>query len=307
MGISQEIWQGFIKEYPEANSGKLSIDELNARMAKYMEKQNATPLEDFDGLSAHQMHLLLEHPLAENSPLKWIAPKHEDDLANVPILKLSQLLLSEIAKAKEVKLTTKGNLPIAICTTLVEQNLIEWEYMKYVKKLTEDNIPYIWPMKEYLLNEGLIKKRNNKLSLTKKGEKHLQLRNSEKLRSLLSFFTSRFNWQNLYELEDNGEVGNLGWAFSIYLLLKYGHEKINAQFYADKWVQAFRPEYWAERNNADHRGMLGYIRYAYECRFFESFAAWFGLANVDRIRIPQHFPDKIEVSKSEIIDKCFDL
>ncbi|WP_133166375.1 hypothetical protein [Sphingobacterium haloxyli] len=42
MSMSQEIWEEFIKKYPQANSGKLSIEQINVLMAKYLEKRNAS-------------------------------------------------------------------------------------------------------------------------------------------------------------------------------------------------------------------------------------------------------------------------
>lgn len=71
MSMSQEIWKEFVKKYPQANSGKLSIEQINVLMAEYIEKRNASAVDDFDGLTPHQMHLLLHYPLAEDSPLKW--------------------------------------------------------------------------------------------------------------------------------------------------------------------------------------------------------------------------------------------
>jgi len=305
MSMSQEIWEEFIKKYPQANSGKLSIEQINVLMAKYLEKRNASAVDDFDGLSPHQMHLLLLYPLAEDSPLKWVAPHYESDLAAIPLLALSDMLLAEIQKAGELRLTAKGNLPVAVCTLLVKKNLIYWKYMKYVKILSEDNIPYIWPIKEYLTTEGLIKKRNNKLSVTKKGEKYPKLAHSERLLQLLSFFTARFNWQNLYGIEDDGEIGSIGWAFSLYLFRKYGHETKNAQFYADKWIRAFHTQYWTERNNPAYNAIISDIRSAYEHRFFGCFAKWFGFVEVEEIQIPKQVISLMEVKKTETLEKCF--
>src|SRR5690606_34779443 len=144
---------------------------------KHMRQRNAAPIDDFDGLSPEQMHILLHNLFGAGSPLEWIAPQHEARAASVPLLVLSDLLIGEIREAGELKLTSKGNLPVSTCTRLVERDVIQSKYMKYVKKLTEDNIPYSWPIKDHLLAEGLVKKRNNKLSLTKNGERYTNLSN----------------------------------------------------------------------------------------------------------------------------------
>lgn len=302
MGVANEIWESFIKAYPQVQSGKLSMDEINTLMAKHMKQVNAAPLDDFDGFSPEQMHILLHDPFGTASPLEWIAPQHEEHAASVPLVVLSDLLMAEIQKARELKLTQKGNLPIAVCTRLVEQNLIHLEHLKYIKKLTEDNFTFIWAIKDHLLAEGLIKKRNNKLSITKNGERYNGLPSSARLLHLFTFVTSRFNWQNMYGLEDNGQNGQLGWAFSLYLFVKYGDQQRNALYYADKWMKALQKDWWTERNNPAYKQDIGWIEYAYQWRFFGNFAQWFGLAQVEEKRIPEKFTTILEVRKTRLLD-----
>ena len=279
------------------------MDEINALMAKHMKQVNASPLDDFDGISPEQMHILLHDPFGPTSPLEWIAPQHEEQAASVPLLILSDLLIAEIQKSGELKLTQKGNLPMAVCTRLVEQNLIPSPHLKYIKKLNEDNLSFIWVIKDHLLVTGLAKKRNNKLSLTKNGKLYTEMPNSERLKSLFSFMTDRFNWQNLYALEDDGQNGQLGWAFSLYLFLKYGNQPRNAQFYAEKWMKALQTGWWKERNNPAYDRDIQWIEYAYMIRFFESFAQWFGLSHVEEKRVPESYATLLEVTGTELLGK----
>lgn len=278
------------------------MDEINTLMAKHMKQVNAAPLDDFDGVSPEQMHILLHDPFGPGSPLEWIAPQNEEHAASVPLLVLSDLLMAEIQKAGELKLTPKGNLPIAVCTRLVEQNLISSPHLKYIKKLNEDNLTFIWVIKDHLLVTGLAKKRNNKLSLTKNGKLYTEMPNSERLHSLFSFMTNRFNWQNLYALEDDGQNGQLGWAFSLYLFLKHGSQPRNALFYGEKWMKALQTEWWKERHNPAYDRDIRLIEYAYMIRFFGNFAQWFGLAQVEEKRIPEKFTTILEVRKTGLLD-----
>lgn len=307
MGIANEIWEGFIKQYPEVKSGRLSLDEINRLMAAYMLQQNNVPLQDFDGLSPAEMQALLSAPLGPESVVQPNAATNEESVASVPMLVLSDMLLDEIRKAENLKLTAKGNLPVSVCASLVERGLIRWKYMGHVKKYTEDNVPYIWPLKDHLLAEGLVKKRNNKLSLTKNGERYLLKSNSERLLHILAFFTSRFDWRNLYPIEDGGTCGNLGWAYSLYLLLKNGHKRLNTEFYFEKWMVAFEKERWEDEAAPIYAAQIEWLRYAYNTRFFECFAVWFGLVKLHEIRVPGQIFGEQEVEKTELMDKFFKL
>ncbi|SEL40711.1 hypothetical protein [Parapedobacter koreensis] len=307
MGIANEIWEGFIKQYPQVKSGRLSLDEINRLMAKYMLQRNNEPLKDFDGLSPVQMQALISAPLGPESIVQLKAASNEETVASVPMLGLSDMLLGEIRKAGNLKLTAKGNLPVSVCTSLVQRGLIRWKYMDHVKKYTEDNVPYIWPLKDHLLVEGLVKKRDNKLSLTKNGEQYLTKPDSERLLHILTFFTLRFDWRNLYRLEDGGTCGNLGWAYSLYLLLKNGHKRLNTEFYFEKWMAAFEKERWEDVADPIYPAQIDWLRYTYNTRFFECFAVWFGLVKLHEIRVSGQIFNELEVEKSELMDKLFNI
>lgn len=291
--IGKEIWEGFLKENPEA--GTMSLEEINQRMAQYVARQNATPQTDFEGLSPNQMRALMYDPFGPESPLKWCADQHEEAIAQVPLLVLLDLLMAEIQRTDEVKLTPKGNLPVALCTLLVEQNLIEHRYWMSRGKPTEDKIPYLWPLKEFLIVEKLVKKRHQKISLTKKGIGFMQLPNSDRLRVFIAYFTAQFHWGNLYHLEDDGHYGQMGVWYSLWLLIKYGEQRREVSFYLDKWQKVYAPS--AEPNRIEE--------YAYFIRFFDSFCRWFGLAGVEERHIPGQFQSMFLVEKSELLGKVF--
>ena len=156
MGTANDFMNSFFTAYPLAQSGKLSMEELNRLMAEYQHKMNNTPLEDFDGLSPEQMTVLIHAPFVQGDILQFRngMDAHVD---KAPFFKLSEILLDEIKRAGSLKLTVNGNLPVRICELLCNQNLIYWKYMKYVKRIMEEEIPYLWPLKQYLLDEGIVK------------------------------------------------------------------------------------------------------------------------------------------------------
>ena len=87
--------------------------------------------------------------------------------------------------------------------------------MTYAKRIMEEEIPYIWPLKHYLLSEGIVKKHGNTLLLTRKGEKFRMQSDRHRCENLLLFFGLKFPWGNFYDFPDEGRYGQLGWSFSL--------------------------------------------------------------------------------------------
>src|SRR5690554_1292741 len=83
----------------------------------------------------------------------------------------------------------------------------------------------------------LIKKRNGKISLTKKSREILK-DNHKLLQLVFSTFATKFNWA-YYDGYDEDQIGQLGWGFTLILLSKYGHKKRLNSFYAERYFKAF--------------------------------------------------------------------
>ena len=274
--VADDFINSFFELNPQAQSGTLSLDELNILMGKHQAEINNRPLSDFDGISPSQMAFLLNQPLSPECILQ-IKDHCNDALGQIPLLRLSDLLIEQIHNVGSLKLTSRGNLPVRLCEFLHDQQLITWKYMANVKRILEEEIPYLWPLKQYLLHEGIIKKSNNTLSLTKTGEKFIMKSNRYRFENLLIFFGSKFHWGNLYDFPDNGRYGQLGWAFSLVLLAKYGKLPRKSEFYGHKLIQAFERELWDNRQVISYQEAAADFHFAYDVRFFESFAHWFGL------------------------------
>ena len=307
MGTAENFMNAFFETYPQAKSGDLSMEELNKLIGEYQKSINNGPLEDFDGLSPEQMNTLLYSPFAPGSIIRFHA-NIEEHVLKSPFFKLSELLIKQIKLAGQLKLTQNGNLPVRICELLCNQNLIYWPFMKFVKRIREEEVPYLWPLKQYLLDQGIVKKRNNALSLTKNGEKLLQESSAIRFISVFNFMASRFHWGNFYRLDDGGKCGQLGWAYSLVLLSKYGNTIQKNNFYSLKLIRAFERELWDAQLSGEAGEVLENHHYAYQVRFFESFADWFGLVNITRKREPGiSYIDQLSIKKSDLFDQLFEL
>ena len=293
MNKSNSFLDDFFEQNPEAKSGKLSLEEINKRLFHYQQQQNNKAIEDFDGLSPLQMNDLLYHPLSPNSILQ-LREAEEEDLKKVPFFQLAESLLKLIQVAGKLKLTPKGNLTIDVCKFLTQQNLIQWKYQQYIKRISEESIPFVGVLKFYLLQDGLVKKQHNHLSITKRGITHLAKPISIRFRDLLSFFTGKLAWNSLYDPYGYEQCGQFGWAFSMVLVAKYGQEARSSEFYSEIVYGAFGHKY---ATKGEHNVL-------YNARFFEYFMDWFGFIQLESIRGQYN---NYLVTKTALFDKIFEI
>ncbi|MET3114562.1 uncharacterized protein YlzI (FlbEa/FlbD family) [Pedobacter sp. CG_S7] len=241
------------------------------------------------------MHLLLHFPLTKPSLLALNQNCPDEIIKKIPLFALTELLLHHIFAVGKIKLTPKGNLPIAICEMLYQSKELNFTYKILIKKITEDDVPYIWVIKDYLLVERLIKKRNNVLTITQNGEKYLLKNKIDCLSQLILFFTRRINWINFHH---NGEdvTGKLGWAYSLYLLKKYGAETRDSEFYFNKIMDAF---------GSEDPGITLDFKRAYDLRFFNYFCNWFGFAIDEQKDTRSSLYINPKIRKTELLDQLF--
>ena len=126
---------------------------------------------------------------------------------------------------------------------------------------------------------GLTKKRNNKLSLTKAGEKLLK-EDDKLLGKVLEAYCNKFNWA-YFDNYEGEQVGRFGFGFTFILLGKYGSQKRPDRFYAEKYFEAF-PQLIDESFQPPFDDVRTYNYEAYSIRIFDRFLAFFGLAEIEQ-------------------------
>ena len=149
---------------------------------------------------------------------------------------------------------------------------------------------------------GVIKKVNGKLTLTKKGISLLKPGNRMQLFHLFfEAFTTKFLWSS-NDRYTKEPAGQLGWAFSILLLHKFGEEKRPVNFYAEKYSKAF-PEFISFFHSLYTSPSVQYTN-SYYTRVFGRFLLWFGFVHVEYVnRILNEEQNK--VTRTELVNKCF--
>lgn len=302
MAFADELMQEFLNAYPEAATGKWSLEVLNEKLQVFMQNRNRKPLTAFEGLSAEQMHVLLDDPVAENSVLGCQGGLAENVLNSIPFFRLYERLLDLLEKAP-IKLTQKGNLPLSVCSHLYAAKFLVQEDIEkgYTKKISEDNVEFLQALKSCALIGPHIKKRNNTLSLTQAGKKSLTKQRTHRYWELFEIYTQQYNWA----FTDNAQtiVGQFGWAYSLFLLHKYGGQWQEPGFYASKFLVAF--PHLQQKVPSPYFSDIGIDpERIYEWRFIESFAEWFGLIEIDNPK--SKGPDQTSIiRKSALFDQLF--
>jgi len=215
---------------------------MDKELERLRNKINSESIEDFDNLCASDMKNLLYTPFSEDSPLQYRQDIPEEILDDIGFFNLCEFLLHRLSRDKEITLTTRNNLNTKIVTEI------------YKRKFTSERVMELKPRTIYreldlaslqiamlIMCElmGLMKKRKNKLSLTKKGQKFItELCRTEQLRLIFECYVHKFNWSYHDGYPEAPRIqSSIGYL--LFLLLSHGTEERPYQFYADKMIRAF--------------------------------------------------------------------
>ncbi len=208
-----------------------------------------------------------------------------------------------IASKGEIRLTAKGFLPTKYIKELYEvgyipDNSIDSKMYKLYKETDSRTVN----LSRILLEiSNIAKKRNGKLSLTKKGAKIIA-DNHEFLKLIIRTFCLKFNWA-YYDGYDNPDIGQFGINFSLILLSKYGSEKRSSDFYADKLIRAF-PALLDTVQGNKFSSPVDIIRGSYSIRLFKRFLIDYNLVEYAETYNPV-LNTLIYVKKTRLFDKLF--
>lgn len=275
-----------------------NIEEIQSHIDRIMKKQNDQGLPDFEGYSPIEMQSILYDTFGENSPIQ-IVRFAKSEYKRIPLLNQTKYLLKLIDKQGELKLTNKGFLPTKIVSEIYHQGFIKEEHIESgISKLYKETDSLTINLTRILVEiSGLVKKRNNKLSLTKKSKSII---NSDFDLLLLIFttFGSKFNWA-YYDGYGENSIGQIGFGFSLILLQKYGTAKRPDTFYSDKYFKAF-PDSINEIEEHGFRETEETARRCYSVRTFDRFLDYFGLIKIESA--DSIFSDKY-ITKTDLFDR----
>jgi predicted transcriptional regulator len=278
------------------------MDELHNYIEQIINAQNNRGLPNFEGYSPIEMQYILYSIFEKNCPIQLLELS-KSDYNNIPILNQIKYLLRLIEKSGELKLTTKGFLPTKVVSDIYGQEFIKDEMIESgISKLYKETDAMSINLTRILSElSGIVKKRNNKLSLTKKGKLELN-ENHRLLKTIITTFGEKFNWA-YYDGYGENQIGQLGFGFSLILLSNYGAKKRLDFFYSKKYLSAFpmlikqvRPS----RFETDEKQASS----CYSLRTFDRFLDYFGLIQI--ISDGKLKSDKF-IKKTALFDKLIEV
>ena len=263
-----------------------------------MQEQNYRSIDDFEGYSPMEMHSLLYDAFGEDSPIQ-LQKLNADDYAEIPILNLVRYITDLIAEAGELKLTNRGFLPTRVVAEVYHQGFLREGFVEYRRRKALREIDVKSVHLGRILGEisGIVKKRYNKLSMTKKGEK-ITADNFSLLEHLFKVYCTKFNWAYLDGFGDD-RIGQVGFGFSLVLLSKYGDKKRIDTFYSEKYFKAF-PKLIMYIREPRYETIERHVSRCYSLRTFDRFMYYFGLIKIEQEKV---FDSDKLIEKTKIFDR----
>lgn len=265
-----------------------SIDEnrLNQYIQLLARQHNTTPRDEFNGLTPEEMHNLMYFPFSSRCIVE-LKNLEKEQYEKIPLVRQTLFLLNTLNE-KELKLTPRGWLPLKIVAETYRLGQPEWVVEVYgAKRYYEYEVGSVWMARIILDLLGWIKTRKGMLSITAKGKKALS-KIDLAANEILSFSLTRVGLQTFDGYEDES-IGNLGMAYSVWLLNKYGSEWHFGDFYKEHYQNAFH--------------FIGDYN-AYETRLFKRLFYWLGIVE-QRLNRQVGPPFEDEYKKTDLLSMIF--
>jgi len=268
--------------------------------------QNYMPPDEFQGLSPVDMHNLLYDTFGGKSPLSFSDTINDDILDQIPLFRIAEEYLKIIQRDKQIKLTPLGALPKKVMAELYDKRFLPDEYIEsgITKLWKEGDCISIMSARFSAELAGLVKKANNRLTLTKTAARYLDTNNRLQIfKQFFQAFTGKFSW-SYNDGYPEQPIGQLGWAYSVIMLRKYGNQPRTAHFYAEKYLQAF-PAFLTFFPPEESTPVEQYFG-CYTIRTFERFLLWFGFVTANK----QHTFSDLHTDtfkQTELLKHIFDV
>ncbi len=216
-----------------------SLEDAQAFVTQYVQRQNLRPQDEFHGLSPAQMHRLLDRPFL--SPELVRIPEVLDVNPAAPILRLFNLLTNAIGE-QGLKPTAKGNLPRKLCR---DAALSYWGEETYQKRTRfsginrENDFSDLHVTRLVAELAGLVRKYKGRFILSRDCRRLLAGDGPAAIYSrLFRTYVTQFNWAYRDGYPELQFIQS-AFLFTLYLLSRYGDIWRPQEFYEDTFLRAF--------------------------------------------------------------------
>ena len=229
------------------------------RLSQYLQlltrRHNNTPRDEFNGLTPEDMKNIMYSPFSSQCVVE-LNKLDKEQYEKIPLVRQTLFLLK----------------------TLSEKDL---------KRYYEYDVHSVWMARIILDLLGWIKTRKGMLSLTAKGKKALS--NIDIAANEILHFSLTGVGMHSFDGYEGDSIGNLGIAYSVWILNKYGSEWHFGDFYKELYQKAF---HFPGNSNA------------YETRVFTRLFYWLGIVE-QRLNKQVGPPFEDEYKKTELISMIF--
>lgn len=292
MNDSREHMNHIIKEIQdwilaEERAGRnVDMNRINERLQTVTARHNSTPRSDFNGLSPEEMHNVMYHPFTEQCVVS-LNKLCKEQYDKIPLVRQALFLMNTLSET-ELKLTKLGWLPLKIVAETYRLGQPEWIIEEFKsKRINEYDANSVWMARIILDLLGWIKTRKGTLSLTLKGKKAL-LDIYSAANEILRFSLIGVGLHT-FDGNEDGRIGNMGMAYSVWLLNKFGSTWHSGEFYQEHYQKVF--------NFTD-------IYNIYETRVFARLFYWLGLVET-RLNKHTNPPYPWEYRKTDLLQIIF--
>lgn len=282
--IIKEIQDWILAE--ERAGRNVDMNSINERMQTLTARHNSTPRSDFNGLSPEDMHNVMYHPFTDQCVVS-LNKLCKEQYDKIPLVRQALFLMNALSD-KELKLTKLGWLPLKIVAEAYALGQPEWIIEELnPKRINEYDANSVWMARIILDLLGWIKTRKGMLSLTIKGKKALSDIDSA-ANEILRFSLTGVGLHTFDGNEDD-RIGNLGMAYSVWLLNKFGSTWHSGEFYQEHYQKVFN---FPDKYNT------------YATRVFARLFYWLGLVET-RLNKQTEPPYRWEYRKTDLLQMIF--
>lgn len=261
-----------IKEFASKQNVQ-SLEELNEKVAAFIKCRNELPLDHFFCVSPHQMNLILYRPFELSNILFQFICKDMSRIKEIAVIKQAKFFMEKLQEVGELKGTQLGNLPKNFVVEFYQLFLSNERYARMPNR--EEDLYQLTRLKHLLTLAGLVKVRNKKFSLTKKGQLiFLQENYIDLYREIILSWVNSFNW-GFSDRYSNLTLIQKSSVFNFYLLHNLANDWIEDEVLGKQYLNVF-PDLVFEVRNSFSTPEQEIVR-CFSVRFLERFCLPLGL------------------------------
>jgi hypothetical protein len=221
----------------------------------------------------------------------------ESDFGEIPVLRQVICLCRFIREENgKLKLTKTGNLPLKVVREIYLAGVTDWYHEKYPdKKILETDAKFVMIARDLATVSGIIRKQNNALMITRKGEKLLADRQLL-LETLIRDFVHRFDPDRYDGYHINPGLGYRDAGLSLLLF-----DKVRKQMPGKTPADMDYVKAYFDIRTGEYDGRVS--KRCYLFRTYQNFMELFGLVTTEEKWIMEEVQSLVTIKPTPLFDR----